>query len=254
MFDALLTTQTRSRIFWAISAAIVAAHNPVALAESGSAAGSEASSQPTQTQSGGATDGLSQPDRSQAPPIKGGVQKVVLNLERLRDIGLDLKHVLSASNHLFDEVTIQPVTMVTEPEIVGFGTVINIPIATQPVGPPLPPRKDRLDLAMNQMKPIVTMFKQRCDDFVAGRAELDLPQDVMAKLEPSFAQWVDLVNDVNSQLVGLEPLTQGPTYDNQAIADAANAIQKDVKKLEKTRKTIYKVIQKEGKRKSSAAA
>src|SRR6516225_8812705 len=69
------------------------------------------------------------------PAIHLTIQKVELGLTQLRDIGLDLKHVMSACRHLYDEVTLQPVTIETEPELIANGVLISIPIATQPIGP-----------------------------------------------------------------------------------------------------------------------
>ena len=169
-----------------------------------------------------------------------------LTLEKLRDVGLDLKHVMTASKHLYDEVTIQPVTLITEPEVVGRGIVINIPIGTQPAGPPQPPRKDRVDLSMNEMTPVINMFKKNADDFVSGHKQLDLAPDIQTKLEPMIKDWIAQINDLSSQLNNLQPLTAGPTYDNTSIATVCTNIQKDVEQLDETRRKIYKVIRKEG--------
>lgn len=190
----------------------------------------------------------SAPSADQGATLSGGVHKVELSLEMLRDVGLDLKHLISAASHLYDEVTIQPVTVQTEPEVVGMGTIIYIPIGTTPIGPPAPPRKDRLDLAMNQLVPQITLMKKNVDDFVSGKDQLDLPPDVIDELKPMTTQWVQVVDDAATQLNKLQPLVQGPKYDNAAIAAQAVQIQQDAKKLEDLRKKIYKVIRKEGKR------
>lgn len=180
--------------------------------------------------------------------LQGGVHKIELSLELLRDVGLDLKHLMSAAGHLHDEVSIQPVTVQTEPEVVGMGTIIYIPIGTTPIGPPAPPRKDRLDIAMSQLKPQIELMKNNVDDFVSGKDQLDLPADVLTELKPLTDKWVVLVNDAYQQLLRVEPLVQGPKYDNAAIAAQAIAIQQDVQKLEDLRSHIYKIIRKEGKR------
>ena len=186
------------------------------------------------------------PATTQAAPLQAGVQKVVLSLQKLQDIGLDLKHVMSAAGHVYDEVTIQPVTLITEPEVVGRGIIINIPIGTMPTGPVQPPDKDRLELSMNEITPVVSLMKKNCDDFTAGRKQLDLSDDVRTELKPMFEQWVQLVNNIAADLNNLQQLTQGPNYDNAAIASAAKALQQDIKTLDTTRRSIYKIIRKEG--------
>ena len=184
--------------------------------------------------------------------LQGGVQKVELSLEKLRDIGLDLKHVLRATSGLYDEVTIQPVSIVTQPEVIGRGIIINIPIATQPIGPPQPARKDRVDVAMSAITPVIDRMKQNVDKFVSGEVQLDLPQDVMTELKPQFDQWVTTVNSMASQEKNLVQLTAGPPYDNGAIADTCSGLQRTVKSLDKTRLAIYKTLKKEGKKLADA--
>ncbi len=181
-------------------------------------------------------------------PLKGSVEKVELNLELLRDVGLDLKEVLKAASSLYDEVTVQPVRLLTQPEVVGNGIIINVPIGTTPVGPPQPARKERVDLAMNSIKPIIKMMKANVDAFVAGDRKFDLPADVIAQLKPKFKEWASTVNTVASREQELEAITASPPYSNRTIADLAVSLQKDVKELDKTRRAIYRVIRKEGKR------
>lgn len=180
--------------------------------------------------------------------LKGTVQKIELDLGVLRDIGLDLKHILKAIGSLYEEVTIQPVSLVTEPEIIGAGTIIYVPVGTMPVGLKQPARKERVDLAMNQITPLVTVLKKNVDEFVTGQKELDLPDDVLSELKPQIQRWVEMVEQANAQLKKLQQLTQNPPYDNDTIATVVTSMQTDIKQLDKTRREIYKVIRKEGKR------
>ncbi len=54
-----------------------------------------------------------------APPtgrsLTSGARSVELSLESLRDIGLDLKHLLKSASTSYDEVSIRPVSLITEP-------------------------------------------------------------------------------------------------------------------------------------------
>ncbi len=62
---------------------------------------------------------------SASKTFKLSATKVNMGLEQLNDVGLDLKNVLTSTRHLYDEVMIQPVTVITEPEMIA-AVVINI--------------------------------------------------------------------------------------------------------------------------------
>ncbi|HEY9759190.1 MAG TPA: hypothetical protein V6C97_28790 [Oculatellaceae cyanobacterium] len=178
--------------------------------------------------------------------LQTGVTKVELSLEKLRDVGLDLKHLIKDAGSLYDEVAIQPVALMTEPEVIGT-TVINVPIGVQPTGPFQQPRKERLELTMNTIKPVVGLLKTNVDEFMSGAKQLDLSSDVLSELQPKLTEWVDLVNKLSAQEGQLESLTVGPTFNNAAIASSAVDMQKTAKKLDETRRAIYKVIRKRAK-------
>jgi hypothetical protein len=185
---------------------------------------------------------------SPATPLPGKVEKVEMSLEKLRDIGLDLKHVLKAASSLYDDVMIAPVRLINEPEVVGGAIMISLPIAAQPIGPPEPPNKERVDLAMSEIKTVIGMLKQNVPEFVGDGKELDLPDNVRAELEPQFTDWVQMVNTMAWRETQLEQITQGPPYNNMDIAAQAIQIQQNAKELDRIRREIYKVIRREGKR------
>jgi hypothetical protein len=197
---------------------------------------------------GDAASSTAAPASPSTTTLTGGVKKVDLSLEKLRDVGLDLKRVMTGARHLYDEVSIQPVTVITEPEVVGRGMIINIPIGTRPVGPPQPPRKDRVDLSMNDMRPVITILKKNADDFVADRSQLDLPADIEQKLNPLVKDWISGVDRIAADLKSLDPLTTGPNYDNASIAAVCTDIQKNAKGLDEARRKVYKIMKKEDKR------
>lgn len=188
-----------------------------------------------------------------AAPMQAGVQMIELNLQMLTHVGLDIKNLLKSTDSLYDEVTIQPVSVITEPEVVGRGIVINIPVGTRPVGPPAPPKKARVDLAMNQIRPIVTTLKQDVDEFESGKARLDISDDTRQDLHPYFDSWIKTVNDISTNMKQLESVTTGPPYDNSSIAQAAGTIHQDAQRLDEVRRKIYKYLQKEGKKKKKNA-
>lgn len=201
-----------------------------------------------------AATGTDSSSSSSSPPLQAGVQMIELNLQTLNDIGLDIKYLLKAADSLYDEVTIQPVTIMTQPEVIGRGIIIQVPIGTQPAGPPAPPRKARLDMAMSQMRPIVTTLKKDVDEFESGHKRVDISDDARADLHPLFEDWVKIVTDISSHLDTLETLTKGPSYDNSSIAQGASIIHTDVKSLDEVRRKIYKYLQKEGKKKKQKNA
>jgi hypothetical protein len=217
-------------------------------ADASASSSQTADSQSTSAQAGNASTTPAPSGAAKAPRVlQGGVQKFVLNLEKLRDVGLDLKQILKAASSLYDEVTIQPVELITEPEMIN-GVTINIPVGRQPIGPVQPARKDRVDLAMNAMTPIIDMMKKNVDEFLSGHEELALPDSVKLELKPQFSEWIGSVKVMASQEKELEQLTKQQPYDQQSIADLALQIHQDVRDLDKTRRSIYKVIRREGKK------
>ncbi len=186
--------------------------------------------------------------QSPQEPLKGAVQKVELTLDDIRTVSLDVKHLITASSHLHDEVTMRQVSIEQEPEIIGMGTVIMIPVGYQQVGPILPANKKRVDLAMGQMSPVIQLFKEDLDEFMSGQKQLDLPDDVREKLQPYFKDWIDRVNDASAQLQKLQPLVQGPPYDQSTIASIAADINQDAQKMQEDLKKVYKIVRKEGKK------
>lgn len=190
-----------------------------------------------------------QSNSTDAPPplpvLEGNVQKITLDLDQLRDVGLDLKHLVKAISSLYDEVTCQPMTMISEPEMVG-PVIVSIPTIAVPAGPPQPARKPRVDLAMSSIKPAIDMMKSNVDKFVSGQAKFDLSDQTAARLQPLFDEWVTGVKDLYTKEVALEGMTQGPPYDNYKIADQTMAMEKEIKKLDESRHGIFKIIRSEG--------
>ncbi len=60
--------------------------------------------------------------------------------------------------------------------------IINIPVATQPTGPPRPARKERVDALMAQMKPIIDLLKKNADDFMSDSQVTEYSDEMKTKL------------------------------------------------------------------------
>jgi hypothetical protein len=181
-------------------------------------------------------------------PLEGGAQVVVLSLTDLREVGLDLKHLEHGASHLYDEVTLQPMTLNMMPEMIGPGVIINIPVSTQAAGPPVPAKPARVQAAMTEIGSIVSAMKSSVDQFMAGEKQLSMPGDAQQQLDQEVQQWVTGVNNVFGQYNALQQLTQTSPYNQPAIAQACSTIIQNVRDLEKVRRQMYKVIQREGKR------
>ncbi len=201
-----------------------------------------------QDQKAGSADNTSTVSASSGQPFKLSATKVELSLDQLNDVGLDLKHVLSSCQHLYDEVMCQPVTVITEPEMIGTGVVINLPVGTEPTGPPRPARKERVDLIMAEIRPVITLLTKNGDQFLADSQVVGFPEDMQEKIQPLLKKWIMYADDVYAKLLELEKLTIGPTYDNYAIAGKIKLVQQDIQQIDEVRRPIYKLVQKEGKR------
>lgn len=194
------------------------------------------------------TDNTSTTTTSKMQPFKLSASKVEISLDQLNDVGLDLKHVLTLCRHLYDEVMIRPMDVITEPEMIGTGVVINLPVALEPTGPPKPPRKERVDLIMSEMRPVITLLVKNGDQFLKDSQLANFPDSMQEKLDPLIKKWTAYADDVYAKLLKLEALTPGPTYDNYAIADNAKAIEQDIQHIDEMRRPIFKLVQEEGKR------
>lgn len=184
-------------------------------------------------------------------PLQGRIQKIELDERTFQDVALDLKTALRGASSLYDEVTRQPVRVVTQPEMIASGTIVNVPIGTEPTGPPQPARKAYLDAAMRKMRPIIDNFKNNVDEFLSGEKQLDVSPTVMTRLQPQIQAWVKSVNAIAIEQRQLEQITYAPPYDNESIARMATILSEHLKNLERVRSEVYKLMRKEGKRKSA---
>jgi hypothetical protein len=191
----------------------------------------------------------SQSDNHRAKPLEAGAEIVVVTLNDLRDVDTDLRHLQTAANHLYEEVTTQRVTLQTVPNLIAPGTIVNLPVGTQATGDVIPARPARVDAAMSEIRPVATLLKSDVDAFLNGEKQLVLPEDTKEELSEELRQWVISVDNIYDQCRILEPLTAAAPYYNQgAIAQAAWAIDQDVKELERIRRLMYRALQREGKR------
>ena len=183
--------------------------------------------------------------------LKGGVVEVNVTLNDLRDARLSISRVRKATANLYDEVTRQQVTMTSNPNVVGT-TVINIP---RPVfsGPPLPARKKWVDASMQEIGPVIKLFKEDVDKAIESDRRVDISEAGRKKLDPlrqdAFAQ-VKASFEIYQQL---EKLTSGSSFDNEAIATDSKHLDQHMKDLDRSFKKGISILQREAKSKNSRA-
>jgi hypothetical protein len=178
--------------------------------------------------------------------FKTGIQKVEFSLEKLREVNDDLKRMTKSVNSLNDEVSIQPMSLITQPEAVA-GNIINLPVAVQGTGDFIPARTEKVNHAMSSLKPMVADMKAHADAYVSNTNQIDLSIPVSAEISPLLKEWIVVVHRLSKEEQRLEQLTVGPSYDNLAIARITGFIQEDIKKLELNRREMVKAIRKQEK-------
>ena len=200
----------------------------------------------TRTATGVSTSSSSLDSKTPSRSFKTGVQKVEFSLEKLREVNDDLKSLMKSVNVLNDEVTIQPMSLITQPEAVS-GNIINVPVAVQETGEFMPARKQKVNRAMSSIKPMVADMKASADAFVSNTNQIDLSIPVSAEISPLLKQWIEVVHRLSKEEERLEQLTVGPSYDNPSIARITGFMQADIKKLESNRREMVKAIRKQEK-------
>jgi hypothetical protein len=185
---------------------------------------------------------------AQAAPVQGGISKLDLSLEHLRDLTLDLKQIMSATTHIIDEVTLTPENLSAEGNEIGFASVVPMRLGPRADGPPKPARRQRVDVAMANLTSVIGLLKQNTDQFVQSGAQLDASPDVQSKLSPLIEKWTATMGYLGQDFTALQKVTAAPDYANGAISDACTSLQGDVKDLEKVRSKITGILKDEEKR------
>ncbi len=191
------------------------------------------------------TNSTSLTGNSSSTTLTGTVVKIEERLNQLRDARLSISRVRKATANLYDEVTRQQVTMGFNPNVVG-STVIMTPMPTFS-GPCLPARKKWVVASMDEIGPIITLFKEDVDTAIESDSRADVGDAARKALDPirekAFAS-VKTSFDLYKQLVGL---TAGSTYDNNSIASVTKSLDGQIKQLDRDFKKAISILQKEAK-------
>lgn len=182
---------------------------------------------------------------SSEAPLKGQVVQIETTLNTIRDARLSTSRVRKATANLYDEVTRQQVTMGFSANVVGR-TVINVPTPMF-TGQYLPARKKWVQESMDDIGPIMKLFKEDVDEAVENDRRTDVSEATRAKLDPIRQQVFALVNQSFETYKQLEGMTAGSTFDNNAIATAARTLDKEMLDLDKELKKGMSTLQKEAK-------
>ena len=190
-------------------------------------------------------DDTSSSDTKHGKTLKGGVVQVEVTLNDLRDARLGASRVRKAAANLYDEVTRQQMTMNYNPNIVGT-TVITIPMPSF-TGQYLPPRKHWVKASMEEIGPILKLFKEDVDIAVETNRRTDLSNDAREVLEPIKANIFGMVNSSFTVYKELEDLINASSWDNVSIASAAKNLDAHMKRLDQSLKKGISALQKEAK-------
>jgi hypothetical protein len=177
-------------------------------------------------------------------PLQGGVVKVQTGLDDLRDARLAVSRVRKAVANLYDEMTRQQITNEYSINVIG-STVINIPRPV--VGPILPARPRWVHASMDEIRPIMNLFKEDTDIAIEKDRQIDASDSTKQALEPIRTQAISDVQSAYEIFKSLESLTSGESYDQPAVVDASKSLDKKMKDLDKNLKKGVAILQKEAK-------
>ncbi|HEY9869281.1 MAG TPA: hypothetical protein V6D08_08955 [Candidatus Obscuribacterales bacterium] len=161
-----------------------------------------------------------------------------IQLKHVRDAARRLR---SAALMLIDDVEqrdmvvtgepmiIQPIPMKDDTHPIGWAQKM------EDLGPALPPRKKWLDLDMAAAGRLVDALQQETD-------AVQFPSEKNDKLAPAWSEVKSILEDTRSQYRNLQDLTQGPTYDNIKIGQAALSIYNNMGKLDKPLKEVISIL------------
>jgi hypothetical protein len=184
-------------------------------------------------------------ENTSSPTLQGSVVKIEERLNQLRDARLSISRVRKATANLYDEVTRQQVSMGFNPNVVGT-TVIMTPMPMFS-GPCLPARKKWVVASMDEIGPIINLFKEDVDTAIETDSRADVGSAARKALDPirekAFAS-VKTSFELYKQLVGL---TAGNTFDNNSIASVTKSLDGQIKQLDRDFKKAIGILQKEAK-------
>jgi hypothetical protein len=173
--------------------------------------------------------------------LEGHIQDEAVALEvGIKDLNKSLHHMKRSAWDIFVEVQRQNMVVVGEPDVIGpiIIPAIPNPTGTMAVGGFLPPRKKFLDYFVSQIDDLVQMIQTEVTGLV-------LPDDANDEAKADLKEITDAMAQIPQDISGLKDVTQGPDYDNMAIARAAQILQDRIGVMEKASKKLNSEAKKE---------
>lgn len=190
-------------------------------------------------------DKSSSASESVPAPLQGGIVKVQTGLDDLRDARLSVSRVRKALANLYDEMTRQQLVNSYSVNVVGT-SVINVPRPI--VGPTLPARPKWVHASMDEIRPLMNLFKEDTNIAIETDRQVDASESAKKSLEPIRTQAISDVQSAYEVFKSLEALTAGSNYDQPAVVSASKSLDKKMKDLDKSFKKGIAILQKEVKR------
>ncbi len=170
-------------------------------------------------------------------PLSGSVESVALVAETgLKEVGETLHHLKDATWGLFSEVQQPNMFFAGGPDVVG-------PIIITPVNGSgfiqgegfVPPRKKWVDFYIDHVQYLAPQLEKEI-------AALVLPDGVSDDTRSDLETMRQISIRMPKDCENLIKVSQGPKYDNMAIATAAQVLIDDLKTIDKARKEVYKGV------------
>lgn len=158
----------------------------------------------------------------------------------LKELLSSLGHLKRSTYDVFCEVQREDLVVVGEPNVIGPMIVPAIPSGSGLLntGEFLPARKKWIDYYMSQIEKLYPMVTRELQ-------ALKLPDDATDDMKGHYRRVVLAYNKLGPSLKDLDKITQGPKYDNKAIAKCAAISQGYLDKMDKELKRLYRDMKKE---------
>jgi hypothetical protein len=155
---------------------------------------------------------------------------------QLKDLSEALHRGRRASVDLIAECQRENEVMGGEIDFVGTDIIPIIPATAEGLGGAqyLPPRPKYINLHMTQLSAIMPLLQDEINGIKAPDA------DEATAIAPMMAEVKQVWADAQKQYAALGPLTSSLPYDTNGIVDTANALNKDLERIDKLRRDIYK--------------
>lgn len=195
-----------------------------------------------------ATGSSSSASSSSSSALKGGIMSVAATAEKeVKEIGDTCNHLTASINNVFCEVQRQDQVMLSSPDVIGTMVIPAVPDASGMMSMgTLPPRKKWLDYFNYQVAQLIDILYKEANSVV-------LPEDTSSQANDDWVKIKDLVNKMVPVYKKMKDLSEGPKYDNMAIATQAQMLHNTVKEIDKLRKSVYGELKHEDKTRKKSA-